>query len=75
MEEFSQMEIFLISGFPSVPFGMKDGAFGTGNDEETLFEKGNYGTKYGMSRNRFFFIDEKLKFCMFTDAEKRQVHV
>jgi len=58
-----------------VPFGMKDGAFGTGTDEETLFEKGNYGAKYGMSRNRFFFIDENLKFCTFTDAEKQQVHV
>lgn len=60
-----------------VPFGIKEGAFGTGKIEGTLFEKGNYGSKYGMSRNRFFFIDEKLKFCQFTevsDAEKQQVH-
>ncbi len=57
-----------------IPFGMKDGAFGTGFVEETLFEKGNYGAKYNMSRNRFFFIDEKLKFCAFTDIEKQKVH-
>ena len=56
-----------------IPFGIKDGAFGQGIIEETLFEKGEYGRKYGMSRNRFMFIDAKLKFIQFTADEKRQV--
>jgi len=56
-----------------VPFGMKDGAYGTTEDEKTTFECGNYGSKFKMSRNRFFFIDEKLQFCTFTAEEKRQV--
>ena len=56
-----------------VPFGIKDGAFGRGNIADTLFEKGNYGQKYGMKRKRFLFIDDNLQFVEFTAEEKRQV--
>jgi hypothetical protein len=56
-----------------VPFGIKDGAFGEGVIQDTLFERGEYGRKYGMSRNRFMFIDANLKFIQFTEEEKRQV--
>ena len=56
-----------------IPFGIKVGAFGEGIIEGTLFEKGEYGRKYGMSRDRFLFIDANLKFIQFNADEKRQV--
>lgn len=72
-EFLKYLGIRLAYSLQPVPGGIHRGGFGTVDEEDGIFLGGNFGQKFGMSRNRFQEIESNLIFANPTAEEKRAV--
>ena len=73
-EYYKFIGIKLAYAIHPIPGGIYKGGFGTINDENGVFLAGNYGARFGMSRNRMKKIHRYLTFITHTAEDKIQVH-
>ena len=72
-EFLKYLGIRLTFSLQPLPGGMNRGGFGTVDEEDGICLAGNYGARFGMSRDRFNEIESNLTFANPTPEDKREV--